>query len=351
MQIELSPPDINISQLEFSATKKDEQDVILFGLGALKGVGGAAVDSILEVREGGPFSSMKDFVNRIEPSKVNKRVIESLTKSGGFDQFEYSRRALLEQIETIIDTAKNASMARKNAVGSLFGDDTDITEVDLNLTNAPEFELKQILEFEKDTLGFYVSGHPLDEYREEIDQLNYTLSSDIENIADGSTAIFIGKVEEIQKKISKKGNAFGILKLMDFHGDIEMMLFSDKLEQLEHMDLDEPVAFKVKVTHTEMFTRISVTKIFTLKEVKKEAKKVQTKIREIPQEPLLITVRLSKDLARLEELYRLIRQNPGNRQLKLCITSKLQNVVLDSAIRVDNKVIPEIQKLMDVDVA
>ena len=351
MQIELSPPDVNVSQLEFSATKKDEQDVILFGLGAIKGVGGAAVESILEVREERPFDSMKDFVNRIEPSKVNKRVIESLTKSGGFDQFEYSRRALLEQIETIIETAKNASMARKNAVGSLFGDDADITEVDLQLSNAPEFEIKQILEFEKDTLGFYVSGHPLDDYREEIDQLNYTLSSDIENIADGSTAIFIGKVEDIQKKISKKGNAFGILKLMDFHGDIEMMLFSDKLEQLEHMELDEPVAFKVKVTHTEMFTRISVVKIFTLKEVKKEARKVQTKIREIPQEPLLVTVRLSKDLARLEELYRLIRQNPGSRELKLCITSKLQNVVLDSAIRVDNKVIPEIQKLMDVDVA
>jgi DNA polymerase-3 subunit alpha len=138
---------------------------------------------------------------------------------------------------------------------------------------------------------------------------------------------------------------------MDFHGNIEMMLFADKLEQLESMDLDEPVAFKVKVTHTEMFTRISVVKIFTLKEVKKEAKKVQTKIREVPQEPLVITVRLSRDLARLEELYRLIRQNPGSRQMKLCITSKLQNVVLDSAIRIDNKIIPEIEKLLDVNVA
>jgi len=351
MEIELSPPNINVSQLEFSATKQDGQDVILFGLGAIKGVGGAAVESILEVREEGPFESMKDFVNRIEPSKVNKRVIESVTKSGGFDQFEYSRRALLEQIELIIETAKNASSARKNAVGSLFGDDADITEVDLKLSHAPEFELKQILDFEKDTLGFYVSGHPLDEYRAEIDQMDYTLSSDIENIADGSTAIFIGKVEEIQKKVSKKGNQFGILNLMDFHGNIEMMLFSDKLDQLEQMDLDEPVAFKVKVTHTEMFTRISVIKIFTMKEVKKEAKKVQTKIREIPQEPLIVTVRLSRDLARLEELYRLIRQNPGSRQLKLCITSKLQNVVLDSAIRVDNKIIPELEKLMDVNVA
>ncbi len=351
MGIELSPPDINDSQLEFSATKKDDQDVILFGLGAIKGVGEAAVESILHVREERPFSNLKDFVNRIEPSKVNKRVLESVTKSGGFDRFEYSRRALLEQMETIIQTAKDASSARKNAVGSLFGDDADITEVDLQLSNAPEFELKQILDFEKDTLGFYVSGHPLDSFREEIDQMNYTLSSDIENIADGSTAIFIGKVEEIQKKVSKKGNQFGILNLMDFHGNIEMMLFADKLEQLEQMDLDEPVAFKVKVTHTEMFTRISVVKIFTLKEVKKEAKKVQTKIMEKPQEPLVITVRLSRNLAQLEELYRLIRQNPGSRQMKLCITSKLQNIVLDSAIRVDNKVIPEIEKLLDVNVA
>ncbi len=351
MKMELSPPDINISQLEFSATKKDEQDVILFGLGAIKGVGEAAVESILEVREEGPFLNMKDFVNRIEPSKVNKRVIESVTKSGGFDQFEYSRRALLEQIEIIIQTAKDASSARKNAVGSLFGDDADITEVDLRLEHAPEFELKQILDFEKSTLGFYVSGHPLDNFREEIGQMEYTLSSDIENIADGSTAIFIGKVEEIQKKVSKKGNQFGILNLMDFHGNIEMMLFSDKLDQLDRMDLDEPVAFKVKVTHTEMFTRISVVKIFTLKEVKKEAKKVQTKIREIPEEPLIITVRLSRDLARLEELYRLIRQNPGSRQMKLCITSKLQNVVLDSAIRIDSKIIPELEKLMDINVA
>ncbi len=351
MGIELAPPDINDSQLEFSATKKDGQDIILFGLGAIKGVGESAVESILEVRDERPFENMKDFVNRIEPSKVNKRVLESVTKSGGFDRFEYSRRALLEQMETIVQTAKDASSARKNAAGSLFGDDAEITEVDLQLNNAPEFDLKQILEFEKDTLGFYVSGHPLDSYREEIDQIKYTLSSDIENIADGSTAIFIGKVEEIQKKMSKKGNQFGILNLMDFHGNIEMMLFADKLEQLEEMDLNEPVAFKVKVTHTEMFTRISVVKIFTLKEVKKEAKKVQTKIVEKPQEPLIITVRLSRNLSQLEELYRLIRQNPGTRQMKLCITSKLQNIVLDSAIRVDNKVIPEIQKLMDVDVA
>ncbi|MGB5964524.1 MAG: DNA polymerase III subunit alpha [Sulfurimonadaceae bacterium] len=351
MGMELSPPDINMSQLEFSATVKDGRDVILFGLGAIKGVGEAAVESILQVREEGPFNSMQEFVNRIEPQKVNKRVFESVTKSGGFDAFGLSRRAILGQMELIIQTAKDASQAKKNAVGSLFGDDEDISTVELSLKDEAEFGLKEILNFEKDTLGFYVSGHPLDDFRARMDELDYTLSSDIENITDGSTAIFIGKVEEIQKKISKKGNQFGILNLMDFHGNIEMMLFSDKLDQLEQMDLDEPVAFKVKVTHTEMFTRISVIKIFTLDAVKKEAKKVVTKIVEKPPEMLKIRLRMDKSTELLEELYRLVRRYPGNRPLQLNIVSKLQNVVIDSAIRVDSKVLEELARYETIDVA
>jgi len=349
MGIELSPPDINHSQLEFSAIEKDGQDVILFGLGAIKGVGESAVQSILEVRENGEFGSMQDFVNRIEPQKVNKRVLESITKSGGFDAFGLSRRAILGQMEMIIQKAKDASQAKKNAVGSLFGDDEEISTVELTLKDESEFG--EILEFEKETLGFYVSGHPLDDFRERIDALKYTLSSDIDNISDGSTAIFIGKVEEITKKISKKGNQFGIVNLMDFHGNIEMMLFSDKLEQLEEMNLNDPVAFKVKVTHTEQFTRMSVLKIFTLDEVKKEAKKVQTKIVEKPPEMLKLRLRMDKSTELLEELYRLVRRYPGNRPLQLNIVSKLQNVVIDSAIRVDSKVIEELARFETVDVA
>jgi DNA polymerase-3 subunit alpha len=128
------------------------------------------------------------------------------------------------------------------------------------------------------------------------------------------------------------------------------MLFSDKLEELEKMDLDEPIAFKVKVTHTEMFTRISVSKIMTLAEAKKEAKKVETKIVEAPQEPLLLRIRLSENLESLEKLYTLVRRHPGRRPIKLTIVSKLCDIVIDSAIRVDNKVIEELSALEDVDV-
>ncbi|MDP3587242.1 MAG: DNA polymerase III subunit alpha [Sulfuricurvum sp.] len=352
MKIFLGAPNINHSQLEFSAINKDGQDQILFGLGAIKGVGEAAVESILDARSKSEFKDIQDFINRIEPQKVNKRVIECIIKAGGFDAFGYSRRALIEQVEIMVEAAKKSSSLQKDAQFSLFGDDEEVMSVELNLKNFEEYDLKTLLDFEKDTLGFYVSGHPLDNFREQIDAISYTLSSEVENIADGSTAIFIGKVEEITKKMSKKGSAFGLVSLMDFHGNIEMMLFSDKLEQLEKMDLDEPIAFKVKVTHTEMFTRIGVTKIMTLSEAKKEAKKVETKIVENlpPQEPLQIRIRLSDNLETLEKLYTLIRRHPGRREIKLTIVSKLADVVINSAIRVDNKVIEELNALEGVDV-
>ena len=351
MGIELSPPDVNDSYLEFSAITKDGRDIVLFGLGAIKGVGKSAVLSIIESREeGGEFTSIENFVNRIDPSKVNKRFIESSIKSGGFDRFGYSRKSLLDQLELIVETAKKASDAKKNAVGSLFGDDDEITTVKLALKNSQEYTLKEILEFEKDTLGFYVSGHPMDEFRDQLEELNYSLSSEIESIKDGSFAIFIGKVEDIQKKTSKKGNQFGIVNLMDFHGNIEIMLFSDKLDQLAEMDLNEPVAFKVKVTHTEMFTRIGVTKIMTLREAKKETKKVKKEIQEKPPEPINLAVRLDTDMNVLEHLYAVIRQNPGNRPLKITIMSKLHNVVIDSAIRVDSKIITVLDGNKSVDI-
>ena len=351
MGIELSPPDICDSQLEFSAINKDGQEVILFGLGAIKGVGGAAIQSMLqERRENGDYTSLQDFVNRIEPSKVNKRVIESAIKAGAFDRYGYSRKALLDQIDHIVETAKNASEAKKNAAGSLFGDDAEITTVELKLTNSEEYDLKSILEFEKSTLGFYVSGHPLDDYRDQIEQLNYTLSSEIAEAKDGSFVIFIGKVEEIQKKISKKGNPFGIVNLMDFHGNIDIMLFEDKLKELEEMDLDDPIAFKAKITHTEMFTRIGVTKIMSLKEATKETKKVKKEVREIPQEPLNLALKLSDDTNILEELYSIVRRNPGNRELKVTIISKLQNIVIDSGVRVNNNIIKEIDGHESIDI-
>ncbi len=351
MGIELGPPDVCDSQLEFSAITKEGRDIVLFGLGGIKGVGQAAIEAMLEEREAnGDYTSWQDFVNRIEPSKVNKRVIEAIIKSGGFDRYGYSRKALLDQIELIVDTAKKASEAKKNAVGSLFGDDEDITTVELNLKNSDEYELKEILEFEKDTLGFYVSGHPMDEFRAEMDELSYTLSSELESAKDGSYAIFIGKVEDVTIKMSKKGNQFGIVNLMDFHGNIEIMLFSDKLEKLDEMNKEEPIAFKGKITHTDFGPRIGISKIMTLKEAKRETKKVKKEVQEAPPTPINLAVRLDADPTVLDTLYTLINQNRGNRPLSITIVSKLHNVVIDSAIRVDSKILASLEGNEVIDV-
>ncbi len=330
LDIQLLPPDINRSIVEFSATTLDGEDVILFGMGAVKGLGRSAIEPILEARKEGMFEDMNDFISRINGSKVNKKAYESLIKSGAFDRFEYNRRSMLEQIDTVVQTASTANKLKQDATNSLFGDDAEMTTVELSLDTLPEYDLKTILEFEKATLGIYVSGHPLDEFREELEKIDYTLSSDLENIADGEKALFIGKVENITEKISKKGNKFGILTLMDLHGEIELMLFSDYLEQLNQMDLEQPIAIKTTVTKDDQFTRIRVHKIMDLKAAKK-------------QKPLVLGIELDKDTEIIETLHRLALRHKGNRPLQLVIKSKLANAMLETGLKVSDMLCEEIK--------
>ncbi|BCD68328.1 DNA polymerase III subunit alpha [Nitratiruptor sp. YY09-18] len=343
LDIKLLPPDVKRSSLEFSATTIDGEDVILFGLGAIKGVGKSAVLSILEARREGEFKDLDDFLQRIDPNKVNKKVLESLIKSGAMDSFGYSRRTLLLSIERIVETSHDIARAKKMAENSLFGDTQELIDIKLELEDKGEYDIKQILEFEKETLGFYVSGHPLDPFRKELEQISYTLSSDLDNIADSSEALFVGKVEEIKTKISNKGNKFGIVNIMDLHGNIEMMLFSDKLEELERMDLEKPVAFKVYVTKNDSFTRIRCDKIMSIEEAKNEH--VHTTIQERYEDPLIIKIPLEFEQNRLEELYHLALKHPGRKPLRLLITSKLQEVEIEAQVYVNSEFAKEAASL------
>jgi DNA polymerase-3 subunit alpha len=343
--IKLSPPSVKKSFIEFTAIKDDEGDeTILFGLGALKGMGSSAITKILEAREDENFKDLDDFLSKIDTSKVNKRVIESLTKSGSLDDFSYTRRALLDNIEKIVETASECARAKKMAENSLFGDDKELTSLHVDIDNVAEFDMKKILEFEKDTMGFYVSGHPLDEFREEIDGIDYTLSSEVENLGDGSKTLFIGKVEEIVEKISKKGNKFAILNLMDFHGNIEITLFAKHLEKIQNMNKEEPICLKVIVTRDDRGVNKRVLKILNLKDAKKE--KIDTKVVEVAQDPKTLIIDFSEDSKILEDVYRLVRENPGNRPLKLIIASKLQDVVLDTYLKVSDEID---EKIKDID--
>jgi DNA polymerase-3 subunit alpha len=338
MGIELLPPDINRSDLEFVADELDGKEVVIFGLGAVKGAGDIAISSILTAREDGAFTGLSDFVSRIDSSKVNKKVIEALIKAGALDSFEYSRQAMLTQIEDIVDAAKKANDAKKQAEGSLFGDGEDMTSVVIELAKMGEFDATQILEFEKESLGFYVSGHPLDKYREQLEEINYTLSSEIEDLADGSQALIIGRIEEITEKISKKGNKFAIANILDLHGNIELMLFENRLKELEEdFDITKPLAFKVKIGKDGQFTRMNILKIESLKDAKKEKIKVKKEEHHTPepqQPPLIIAIDLMPDPKIAEELFCLAEKYPGNRPLQLKVRSRLADVVIESSIKV-----------------
>jgi len=349
MGMKLLPPDINKSGLVFEARNIDGDEVVMFGMGALKGAGDIAINTMLEARGDVEFKDLSDFVSRIDSSKVNKRVIETLAKAGAFDSFGYSRKAMLSQIDDIIDTAKKAGEAKKQAVGSLFGEGEEMTSVTLELTDMQEFEAMEILEMEKESLGFYVSGHPLDKYREQLDGINYTLSSEIDDLADGSQAMFIGKIENITEKISKKGNKFGIANIMDLHGNIELMLFENRLKELdEDFDLTKPIAFKVKITKDGDFTRMNIMKISNIKDAKKTKVKVEKEVKHVPepeQPPLILALNLMPDAKIVEELMCLVERHPGKRPLELHIKSKLADVIIESKMKVSELILEEAKEI------
>ncbi len=337
LNLDLFPPDINKSDLVFSAKKIDGQEVVMFGMGAIKGAGDVAINSILAAREEAPFTDLADFISRVDGSKVNKRVIESLAKAGVFDSFGYSRNALLSQIEKIIEASNKSSQAKKMATGSLFGDSAELTTIDVELEHLPEFSQKEILELEKASLGFYVSGHPLDEYKEQIEKINYTLSSSIDELADGSQILIVGKIEDITEKISRKGAKFGIVSILDYHGTIEFMLFEDKLKELqENFNLNEPIAFKVRISKNEQFTRMSVLKIETIFDAQKEKVRIKQEIKAEP--PLTIALEFSDDEMIMHNLFELVANNQGKRELKLLIKTKLNDLELETGFKVTNKV-------------
>jgi DNA polymerase-3 subunit alpha len=213
----------------------------------------------------------------------------------------------------------------------------------------PEFEPMEILDFEKESLGFYVSGHPLDKYRETLDGINYTLSSEIDDLADGSQAMFIGKIENITEKISKKGNKFGIANIMDLHGNIELMLFENRLKELdEDFDLTKPIAFKVKITKDGDFTRMNILKISNIKDAKKAKVKVEKAVKQAEEAlrpPLIFNIDLTKDTKIIREFKELIEDHSGRRPLEVHIKSKNGTVIIESRIKVSELMVEEAKEL------
>jgi DNA polymerase-3 subunit alpha len=350
MGFDLVPPNINRSDLVFSADNIDGNEVVMFGMGALKGAGDIAINSILKSRANQPFEDFSDFISRIDGSKVNKRVIETLIKAGAFDSFGFTRKALLDQIEDIVTASAKATQAKKLATGSLFGDDEELTKIKLDLTNTNEYDKKTILQFEKDSLGFYVSGHPLDKYRSLLEKINYTQSSDFESLADGSEAILIGQVEDIVKKTSKKGNNFWIATLMDLHGSYDLMLFKNHIDDLENkFDMKQPLAFKVGVVVNDFGARFNLKKIETLEEAQGEKlRKKRSDSNKTVQKPFKIAIDFDLDTTILYTIFDIISKNQGKIEFHIIIKSKFGDIVLESGYYINSYATKQLQQLNQI---
>ncbi|MBQ8749934.1 MAG: DNA polymerase III subunit alpha [Clostridia bacterium] len=254
--IEVLPPDINYSNTYFVG----KEGKIRFGLAALKGVGTAVIDKIVEEREAnGHFSSLQDFCERVHSSVLNKRVLESLIYAGAFDCFGMKRSQLIEAYPRMLDRVAGDKKVRESGQVSLFEellkDDKAVAEI--TYMDIKEFPKEELLKYEKEVAGIYISGHPLDQYIENIDKCSFNssmidLSEDeveedgydgseqascfnMENgLKEGDMVTCGGLIKEIKKHYTKGANkemCFGVIE--DLYGDIEFTAFPNTYEKIK----------------------------------------------------------------------------------------------------------------------
>jgi DNA polymerase-3 subunit alpha len=223
--IDVLPPDVNKSGLTFTVVGNSMR----FGLGAVKNVGTGAIEAILEARREGPFTGLYDFCERVDLRRVNKRVIESLIKCGAFDSTNATRSAMIEGLETAMNLGQRIQQERNSAQVSLFGAE-EVIKINGSggkLPEVPEWHDKEKLAFEKEALGFLITGHPLDSYVADIKRLACTEITRLVELTDGSEVRICGIVSGLKEITTKKGDRMGFATLEDLTGSVEITVFSD----------------------------------------------------------------------------------------------------------------------------
>lgn len=257
MEIDLLGPSINKSDVEFKIESGQQkgQERIRFGLSAIKNVGQAAIDAILSVREKtGPFKSLTDFIMKVDLSKVTRKTIESLIKSGAMDKFG-KRSAMLASYSQIMERIHLRKSKVDDGQVSLFAFDKDDNEAD-SLPEMEELTKEELLLFEKQYLGFYISEHPLKRHIEEIEK---KITDRIVTLSQKKSSVVIGGIITNVKKITTRngGNEMVFAKLDDFSGSIELVVFPSVYERTKYTwSADKVVLVKGKVSDRD--DRLSV---------------------------------------------------------------------------------------------
>ncbi|MGD8509676.1 MAG: DNA polymerase III subunit alpha, partial [Syntrophobacterales bacterium] len=266
-ELQILPPDVNLSYWDFTVVG----DSIRFGLGAVKNVGSAAVESIIEARaDGGPFSSLYEFSERVDLQRVNRRVVESLIKCGAFDSLHPVRSQAMAALEEAMEMAQTIQKDRLSGQISMFGTFAgQQRNSEPPLPNIPEWNHRQKLAMEKEALGFYFSGHPLDVYEKEMQAFTIADIASIADKSDGIQIILCGLNADLKEITTKKGDRMAFLTLEDRKGTVEVVIFSDIYQSSRHLlEVDDPLLIMGTVQQEEKGAKIIAQRILTLLEAK-----------------------------------------------------------------------------------
>jgi DNA polymerase-3 subunit alpha len=306
--IEVLPPDVNTSRVGFAVV----EGRIRFGLNAVKNVGEAACRAIVAAREeGGPFASIWDFTERVDPQVVNKRALESLVKSGALDSTGASRKGMVDVLDQALSWGGSEHDARSRGQGSIF-DLVEETGEDRPRHHAPisptEYERNELLRLEKETLGLWVSEHPLADVGDQLRRKTDRPLAELERCRDGEIVVVGGIVSAVKALTTKKGDPMVFLRLDDLTGSTEAVVFNSVYAASRELcEPDRVLVMKARVDHKE-----GESKLIAIEVTEFEAYVAPTEVR------LHVDARKAPAGA-LRELGHVVRDYPGEAKVVLAL--------------------------------
>ncbi len=354
--IEVLPPNINHSMIKFFPEQLPSGKwAVRYGLAAIKNVGEGAMLQLIEEREAhGPFKSMEDVCNRLDSRSINKKILESLIRAGAFDWTHESRRSLFERVDFALTGASQIHKDRAMGQGSLFDMAFDVPQTTTTVI-LPEWPKTQKMADEKELLGYYFCGHPLDSMRGIINTNTYTpigTLNDLKGDELKSTKQLAGMVRTLVTKTSKSGRKFAIMTLEDFTGAVEVLVWGDTYEKM--LALDTPIEIgnfikmraKLSLDDRTGTVKVSANSIELFKMRKRSTRENATN----SVNPLNVVMTSSRhDFGDLEHLRNILQKYPGPTPIHLTIKDTLGHMAqLELGERFRVKKCPELEAELSI---
>lgn len=328
MGIKVLGPDINLSDVHFTI----DGDSIRFALSAIKNLGEHVIKKVVEVRErGGKFISLADFCSRIELKDFTRRALENLIKCGAFDGIDKRRTALLESLESAMAAGRQKQIDDARGQIGLFGEE-EISGSGYKIPEVVELPKKEILAWEKDILGFYISGHPLDEFAEKISNLTRLKDISDRKILNGKRVKVGGIITEAKRFMTKKGDMMAFITLEDFSGSLKVTIFPQVFNRCMNLIVPDEIVIiggKVELSDEKQILADKVTA-------------AQNYLSDIY---LTVSDELENSLT-YEHLKKFFEDNRGDCEVYLNRRGKWQKLGSDRKISFDKKVCEQLKNLL-----